>query len=157
LHLHLLLPLLLPLPLLLLLLLHLLPPTHLVISTEAMDSFTVHGAVERPPHFAFVVALAFVFSLALCLQVEQGFSLASKQASRRTPSLALLGLAWGFSPTTSTRRKAAFRSAEGRSEAEGETTESITLPSQKLQNPSKNACQAPIQPNQNKISKIPVA
>jgi hypothetical protein len=28
----------------------------IVISTEAMDSFTVHGAVERPPHFAFAVA-----------------------------------------------------------------------------------------------------
>jgi hypothetical protein len=34
-----------------------------VISTEAMNGLIVHRAVERPPHFAFVFAVAFALFL----------------------------------------------------------------------------------------------
>jgi hypothetical protein len=37
-----------------------------VISTEAMDSFTVHRAVERPPHFAVAVARSLLLTNHSC-------------------------------------------------------------------------------------------
>jgi hypothetical protein len=46
-----------------------------VISTEAAHSFTVSSAAERPPHFAFAVALAclvVVVALAFLVVIPEG-------------------------------------------------------------------------------------
>jgi hypothetical protein len=49
-----------------------------VISTEAMDSFTVRRAVERPPHFALAFAVALAFALAVVLASRYSEASASR-------------------------------------------------------------------------------
>jgi hypothetical protein len=75
-------------------------PKTIVISTEAMDSFTVRCAAERPPHFAFVVACS-------CLLPLPVLAFVVALASEVGP---------GFSPGIRNPPRSGLRSAEGRAD-----------------------------------------